>query len=91
MPKPVDDLVETLLKNPDFYPEKSEDEQKAIAFGIAWKQYNKTKKKKKKSSEILNNIKIASNLISYANKLDSNGHYQESDSLLRIAQLLSEE
>ena len=91
MPKPVDDLVETLLKNPDFYPEKSEDEQKAIAFGIAWEQYNKTKKKKKKSSEILNNIKIASNLISYANKLDSNGHYQESDSLLRIAQLLSEE
>lgn len=91
MPKPVDDLVETLLKNPDFYPEKSEDEQKAIAFGIAWKQYNKTKKKKKKPSEILNNIKIASNLISYANKLDSNGHYQESDSLLRIAQLLSEE
>ena len=43
MPKPVDDLVETLLKNPDFYPEKSEDEQKAIAFGIAWKQYNKKK------------------------------------------------
>ena len=94
MPKPVDDLVETLLKNPDFYPEKSEDEQKAIAFGIAWKQYNNSKKKKKskkKSSEILNNIKIASNLISYANKLDSNGYYQESDSLLRIAQLLSEE
>lgn len=94
MPKPVDDLVETLLKNPDFYPEKSEKEQKSIAFAIAWKQYNNSKKKKKskkKSSEILNNIKIASNLISYANKLDFNGHYQESDSLLRIAQLLSEE
>jgi hypothetical protein len=87
MPKPVDDLVETLLKNPDFYPEKSEKEQKSIAFAIAWKQYNNSKKKKKskkKSSEILNNIKIAYNLISY-------GHYQESDSLLRIAQLLSEE
>ncbi len=93
MPKPVDDLVETLLKNPDFYPEKSEDEQKAIAFGIAWKQYNKTKKKKKtkKSSDVLNNIKIASLLISYANKLDYDGHYIASDSLLRIAKSLSED
>ena len=91
MPKPVDDLVETLLKNPDFYPEKSEDEQKSIAFAIAWKQYNKSKKKsKKKSSEIINNIKVASNLISYAKKLDTNGNFNESDSLLRIAQLLSE-
>ena len=87
MPKPVDDLVETLLKNPDFYPEKSEDEQKSIAFAIAWKQYNKSKKK---SSEIMNNIKVASNLISYAQKLDANGNYDESDSILRIAQLLSE-
>lgn len=93
MPKPVDDLVETLLKNPDFYPEKSEKEQKAIAFAIAWKQYNKTKKKKKsrKSSEILSNLKIASILLSYANKLDFNGHYQASDSLMRIAQSLSED
>ena len=93
MPKPVDDLVETLLKNPDFYPEKSVKEQKSIAFAIAWKQYNNSNKKKskKKSSAILNNIKIASNLISYANKLNTNGHYKESDSLLRIAQLLSEE
>jgi hypothetical protein len=91
MPKPVDDLVETLLKNPDFYPEKSEDEQKSIAFAIARKQYNKSKKKsKKKSSEIINNMKVASNLISYAQKLDANGNYDESDSILRIAQLLSE-
>lgn len=87
MPKPVDDLVETLLKNPDFYPEKSEDEQKSIAFAIALKQYNKSKRK---SSEIMNNIKVASNLISYAQKLDANGNYDESDSILRIAQLLSE-
>ena len=91
MPKPVDDLVETLLKNPDFYPEKSEDEQKAIAFGIAWKQYNKKKKKTKKSSDVFNNIKIASLLISYANKLDCDGHYLASDSLLRIAKSLSED
>ena len=61
MPKPVDDLVETLLSNPDFYPNKSEKEQKAIAFAIAWKQYNKSskKKRKKKSSEIINNNSIS--------------------------------
>ena len=92
MPKPVDDLVETLLSNPDFYPNKSEKEQKAIAFAIAWKQYNKSskKKRKKKSSEIINNIRIASNLISYSYKLDNNGNFATSDELFRIANLLIE-
>jgi cation transport regulator ChaB len=92
MPKPVDDLVETLLSNPDFYPNKSEKEQKAIAFAIAWKQYNKSskKKRKKKSSEIINNIRVASDLVSYSYKLDNNGNYDASDELLRIAHLLIE-
>ena len=92
MPKSVDDLVETLLSNPDFYPNKSEKEQKAIAFAIAWKQYNKSskKKRKKKSSEIINNIRIASNLISYSYKLDNNGNFATSDELFRIANLLIE-
>jgi cation transport regulator ChaB len=92
MPKSVDDLVETLLSNPDFYPNKSEKEQKAIAFAIAWKQYNKSskKKRKKKSSEIINNIRVASNLVSYSYKLDNNGNYDASDELLRIAHLLIE-
>ena len=92
MPKPVDDLVETLLSNPDFYPNKSGKEQKAIAFAIAWKQYNKSskKKRKKKSSEIINNIRVASDLVSYSYKLDNNGNYDASDELLRIAHLLIE-
>lgn len=92
MPKPVDDLVETLLSNPDFYPNKSGKEQKAIAFAIAWKQYNKSskKKRKKKSFEIINNIRIASNLISYSYKLDNNGNFAASDELFRIANLLIE-
>ena len=92
MPKPVDDLVETLLSNPDFYPNKSGKEQKAIAFAIAWKQYNKSSKKKrnKKSSEIINNIRVASDLVSYSYKLDNNGNYDASDELLRIAHLLIE-
>lgn len=51
MPKPVDDLVETLLSDPDFYPEKSEKEQKAVAYAIAWSQYNKKKKKKKSNKK----------------------------------------
>jgi hypothetical protein len=92
MPKPVDDLVETLLSNPDFYPDKSEKEQKAIAFAIAWKQYNKSNKKKtkKKSSNIINNVRIASNLVSYSNKLDDNGNFDIADELLRIAYSLIE-
>lgn len=92
MPKPVDDLVETLLSNPDFYPDKSEKEQKAIAFAIALKQYNKSNKKKtkKKSSNIINNVRIASNLVSYSNKLDDNGNFDIADELLRIAYSLIE-
>jgi hypothetical protein len=88
MPKPVDDLVETLLSNPDFYPDKSEKEQKAIA----WKQYNKSNKKKtkKKSSNIINNIRIASNLVSYSYKLDDNGNFDIADELLKIAYSLIE-
>ena len=27
MPKPVDDLVDKLLDNPDFYPEKSKEDK----------------------------------------------------------------
>lgn len=92
MPKPVDDLVETLLSNPDFYPDKSEKEQKAIAFAIARKQYNKSNKKKskKKSSHIINNVRIASNLVSYSYKLDNNGNFDIADELLRIAYSLIE-
>lgn len=92
MPKPVDDLVETLLSNPDFYPDKSEKEQKAIAFAIARKQYNKSNKKKtkKKSSNIINNVRIASNLVSYSYKLDDNGNFDIADELLRIASSLIE-
>lgn len=87
MPKPVDDLVETLLKNPDFYPEKSEKQQKSIAFAIAWKQYNasKVKKKRRKSSDYLMNIRVATDLLSYSNKLELNGNYFESDNLIKIA------
>lgn len=46
MPKPVHDMVNKLLADPDFYPEKSEKQQKAIAWATAWSQYKKRKKKK---------------------------------------------
>lgn len=50
MPKPVHDMVNKMLDNPDFYPEKSEKQQKAIAWATAWSQYKKKKKRKKKSN-----------------------------------------
>jgi len=46
MPKPVHDMVNKMLANPDFYPEKSEKQQKAVAWAIAWSQYKKKRKKK---------------------------------------------
>lgn len=47
MPKPVHDLVDKLLENPDFYPEKSEEDRKSTAWAIAYSNFNKTKRKKK--------------------------------------------
>jgi hypothetical protein len=49
MPKPVDDLVKTLLDDPDFYPKKVKDDRESTAWAIAYSQYNKRKKRKKKS------------------------------------------
>ena len=49
MPKPVHDLVDTLLDNSDFYPEKSKEDRESTAWAIAYSNYNKNKKGKKKS------------------------------------------
>lgn len=49
MPKPVHNLVNKLLDNPDFYPEKSEEDRKSTAWAIAYSDYNKNKKRKSNS------------------------------------------
>jgi len=59
MPKQVDEIVDALLSDNNFYPEKSEKQQKAIAYAIAWSQYNKKNKRKKKSLSSLDKIIIA--------------------------------
>jgi len=59
MPKQVDEIVDALLSDNNFYPEKSEKQQKAIAYAIAWSQYNKKNKTKKKSLSSLDKIIIA--------------------------------
>ena len=59
MPKQVDEIVDALLSDNNFYPEKSEKQQKAIAYPIAWSQYNKKNKTKKKSLSSLDKIIIA--------------------------------
>ena len=59
MPKQVDEIVDALLSDGNFYPEKSEKQQKAIVYAIAWSQYNKKNKRKKKSLSSLDKIIIA--------------------------------
>ena len=56
MPKQVDEIVDALLSDNNFYPEKSEKQKKAIAYAIAWSQYNKKHKRKKKSLSSLNKV-----------------------------------
>jgi len=86
MPKFVEDLVEKLLSDKDFYPNKSEKEQKAIAYAIAYKKLKlkKSKKPKKTVSNNLNQIKTAQILTGYSIKLENNNNYQESDELIKI-------
>ena len=43
MPKKVHDMVNEMLANPDFYPEKSKKQQEAIAWATAWSKYKKKK------------------------------------------------
>ena len=45
MPKPVHDLVDKLLDNPDFYPEKSKEDRESTAWAIAYSNFKKRKKK----------------------------------------------
>ena len=59
MPKPVHDMVNKMLADPSFYPEKSEKQQKAVAWAIAWSQYKKKKKRKKKSDYGFGNERLA--------------------------------
>jgi len=44
MPKPVDDMVDSMLADKSFYPEKSKDDRESTAWAIAYSQYNKRKK-----------------------------------------------
>lgn len=55
MPKPVDDLVKTLLDDPDFYPKKEKEDRESTAWAIAYSQYNKRKREK----EILQSQRIS--------------------------------
>lgn len=54
MPKKVHDMVNKMLADPSFYPEKTEKQQEAIAWATAWSKFKKKKKKKadKKYSKI---------------------------------------
>ncbi len=83
MPKEVHDLVDKLLADKDFYPEKSEKEQKAIAWAIAYSKHNKGKKKRKASAEELN---IVTSMLDYSRKLEANNKHSEADELIKIAQ-----
>lgn len=76
MPKSVDKLVKKLLADPDFYPEKSDKEQEAIAWAIAYsKNKSKSKKKSKKASNELLKLVQASKI------LEATGNFSESDSV----------
>lgn len=86
MPKKVDEIHDALIEDPNFYPEKSEKEQEALAWAIAYSKYNKMKKKKKKSKrksfiENLNKVIVA---------LEDKGYIKEAESLHNVFIKLSQ-
>lgn len=81
MPKKVDEIHDALISDPNFYPEKSEKEQEAIAWAIANSKYNKMKKKKKKKSKRKSFIE---NLNKVITALENNGYFKEADVLHNV-------
>ena len=45
MPKPVHDMVDKMLADESFYPNKSKEDRESTAWAIAYSKYNKRKKK----------------------------------------------
>jgi len=82
MPKVVHDFVDKLLADPDFYPEKSEKEQEAIAWAIAYSKHNEKKGKSRKKKA---NADVIDTIVSYGKKLEANSNFYEADALIRIA------
>lgn len=83
MPKPVHDMVNKMLADPDFYPEKSEKQQKAIAWATAWSQYKK--RKKKKSDNEYSSVRQAELI-----KLNEEINLLEKNGFIRAAQILDD-
>ena len=78
-------MVNKMLANPDFYPEKSEKQQKAVAWAIAWSQYKKKKKRKKKSDYGFGNERLAE-----LQQLDYEIDLLESHGLTKAASVLND-
>jgi hypothetical protein len=83
MPKPVHDMVNKMLANPDFYPEKSKKQQEAIAWATAWSKHKK--KRKKKSDYGFGNERLAE-----LKQLDYEIRLLESKGLNKSAKILND-
>jgi len=81
MPKPVHDMVDKMLADKSFYPNKSKKDRKSTAWAIA---YSKYKKRKKKSYWIIDGklIKTALDVkIHQAKSADKFGNFRLADSI----------
>ena len=81
MPKPVHDMVDKMLADESFYPNKSKEDRESTAWAIA---YSKYKKRKKKSYWIIDGklIKTALDVKIYQARLaDDLGNFRLADSI----------
>ena len=87
MPKPVHDMVDKMLADESFYPNKSKEDRESAAWAIA---YSKYKKRKKKSYWIIDGklIKTALDVKIHQAKLaDFLGNFKKADSIDNLIRL----
>jgi hypothetical protein len=91
MPKPVHDMVDKMLADKSFYPNKSKEDRESTAWAIAYSKYNK---RKKKSYWIIDGklIKTALDVKVYQAKLaDKLGKFHIADSIENSIRLAYDE
>jgi hypothetical protein len=91
MPKPVHDMVDKMLADKSFYPNKSKEDRESTAWAISYSKYNK---RKKKSYWIIDGklIKTALDVKVYQAKLaDKLGKFHIADSIENSIRLAYDE
>lgn len=78
MPQEFNQMIQSMVDNPDFYPERSANERRKIASTIAKKRCNTQKQASYTKASLLTSLN------KIAKKLDQHDQHEESDMVMRV-------